>query len=272
MKHLTRIPLFLAMLFASSLATAASSSAIDSLMELSGLNKQVADIPAGVAGGVKSAVQQGAPLTEDQYAKVEKATLQAFQPEKITGAISDKLESTLSEKEVQKLLSWYQSDLGKKITEAEKAASNPAAYQEMISQAQTLLADKEGVKMAQRIDNLVNASEMSLDFQKNTAVAVYASLVKAAKPNKPVDIDAFKQQMAQDEPKMRQQIKQFVTLSFVYTYKDIEATEMEQYLSFLEQPATKKFNDNAINAMQAQLNDSVKTLVDSLGPLLTAKR
>ena len=274
MKHLRRLPLFLVMVFASSavMATGATEGSIDSLMELSGLNKQIEAIPAGITGGIKSGLQQGAQLSKEQYTQIETAAFQAFQPEKISAAISSKLMQTLSEAETQKLLSWYRSDLGKKITQAEAQASKPAAYQAMVNQAKSLLADKERVNMALRIDKLVNASEMSLEFQKSTATAVYTSLVKAKQPEKPVDIEAFNAQLAKEEPKLLQQVKQFVVLSFVYTYKDIADADMEQYLDFLAQPETRKFNDNAIGAMQRVLSDSVKEMGEPLGKIFTAKR
>jgi hypothetical protein len=274
MKHLRQLSLFLGMLLASGIVMAggASEGSINNLMELSGLNKQIDEIPGGIAGGIKAGLQKGAQLSEEQYAQVEKAAFQSFQPEKISAAISSQLKHTLSEAETQKLLKWYRSDLGKKITQAEAQASEPAAYQAMVNQAKSLLADKERVNMALRIDKLVNASEMSLEFQKSTATAVYTSIVKANQPDQPVDMAPFKAQLAKDEAKLMQQVKQFVVLSFVYTYKDIADADMEQYMDFLARPETRKFNDNAISTMQEVLSESVKSMGEPLGKIFTAQR
>lgn len=247
-----------------------SNNSLDQLMQQSGLNKQIQAIPAGILVGMKQSVQQGAPINDEQLMKIENSVNNAFKPAQISNTISSTLKRALSQNEAEELLTWYSSDLGKKITIAEEQASEASAYQDMLSQAQTLMADEERVTLARQIDTLVKASEMSFDLQKYTAVAVYTSVSNAMQPGNKVDIEAFEAELAKQEPQMRQQIQQLVTLSLVYNYKDFSTDEIKQYIGFLERPASKKFNNNALSGMKLAINSSVDNMAESLASVFTA--
>jgi len=266
--------LLLAILMMSGIAMAAeiTNDSLSQLMTLSGINKQVADIPAGISAGMQQSRQQGAKLSDEQFSKIEEVMSTAFQPEEIGNTISKKLKNELSETEAQALLSWYKSDLGKKITQAEESGSDPAALQEMFKQAQTLLADKERVKLAKRIDQLVNATDLTFEFQKNTATAIFTSLSKAMNPGQPPDMKTFEAKLAEAQPKMKQQIEQLITLAYVYNYKDLSTAEINKYIEFLQRPATKKFNKLSIIGMKDALNASTIKMANSLATIFTAKK
>ncbi len=274
MKKMIQRSSVLAMLVMSGFAMASgvTNNSLSQLMNLSGINKQVANIPAGITAGMQQSRKQGSPLTDEQFSKIEKIMTKAFQPSDISNTISSKVKSELTEAEAQELLSWYKSDLGKKVTKAEEKGSDPAAVQEMINQANTLMADKERVKYAKRIDQLVKATDLTVEFQKSTATAIFTSLSKAINPGQPVDMKAFEARLTEAEPKMRQQVEQMITLSYVYNYKELSASEMNKYIDFLQRPSTKKFNDTTISGMKKALQDSANTMGASLASIFTAKK
>ncbi|HEY9147448.1 MAG TPA: DUF2059 domain-containing protein [Gammaproteobacteria bacterium] len=249
-----------------------SDDSLDALMQLSGINQQVTEIPGGVVAGMQQSMQQGAPISQEQLDKIEQAILKSFQPAAISNTIADELKDALSEAEAQQLLKWFRSDLGKKITAAEEEASSAAAYQEKFAQAESLLSDEQRVQLARRIDRLVNLTDMTLEFQKGTAIAVFNSLSRAMNPGQPVNSEAFEAKLAENEAAMQQQIEQMVTLSILYNYRNISMDEMNKYMAFLEQPATRKFNDNAINGMKLAIHRSVNEMAESMAMIFTAKK
>jgi len=274
MKNMMKRTLPFVMLVMSSVAMASeiSNDSLSQLMNLSGISKQVSEIPAGISAGMQQARQKGSSLSDEQYSKISEVMTKAFQPAGINSTISKGIKSKISESEAQELLSWYKSDLGKKITKAEEKGSEPAAFQEMLKQAQSLMADKERVGLAQRIDKLVNATDLTVEFQKNTATAIFTSLSKAMNPGQPVNMQAFDAKMAEAEPKMRQQLEQLITLSYVYNYKDLSTAEINKYIEFLQRPSTKKFNSTTMDGMKKALEESSKTMSSSLATIFTAKK
>lgn len=241
-----------------------SGDSLDKLMDLSGLDKQVVELPGMVMAGVQSASEEGAPISGAALTVMQEKVDAAFNPVVVREGIGSEIKNRISESDARELIVWYESELGRRVTREEEQASTPAAYQEMIGQAQPLLGDQQRVAIAQRINKLVNGTEMAMELQTNTGVAVFSAVSKALNPGEAIDIDGFRAMMAEQEPQIRQSIEQLLTLSFVYTYRNIDVAELEQYLAFLERPITMKFNDAGMTGMKTALNQSIQTMAESL--------
>ncbi len=237
---------------------------LDKLMALSGLNKQIAEFPGLVQVGVEQARQQGSPISDAEFGEMQRSIESAFQPSEILSTIGIEIKNNISELEAKDLLAWYESDLGRMITKAEENASTPAAYQEMIKEAQSLLADEKRVKFAKKIDSLLNVTDMTMQLQENTGVAVFTAISTVMNPGQSVNIEAFKAQMSAQEQQMRANIEQLVIISLVYSYKDIDMASIEKYVKFFERPNTKKFNDSVIKGMKYAFNQSIDKMAKSL--------
>lgn len=236
----------------------------DKVMALSGLNKQVAEFPGMVLAGMEQAKQRESSISDAILKDMQEPIKVAFRPSKILKTIGKEIRRNVTESEAKDLLVWYESDAGRKITKAEENASSAAAYQEMLGEAQSLLANKKRVDFAKQIDRLVNATNLSMELQENTGIAVFSAVSTAMNPNQPVNIDAFKSQMSAQKQQMRGNIEPLVTLSLVYSYKNIDEATLEKYIKFLERPNTKKFNDKIIKSMKLALNQSVDAMAKSL--------
>ncbi len=266
MKKVIQGASLLMMLFFTSIVLAGeiSEGSLDKLQALSGLDKQVAELPGMVRAGVEQARQQGSPIPDAEFNEVMSSIVSAFQPSVILSTIGMEIKNNISESEAKDLLAWYESDLGRRITKAEENASTPAAYQEMIKNAQILLADEKRVESAKKLDSLLNATGMAMQLQENAGVAVFTAISTVKNPGQPVNMEAFMAQMTAQEPQIRANIEQLVVLSFVYSYKDIDIASIEKYIIFLERPNTKKFNDSVLKGMKYAFNQSVEIMAKSL--------
>lgn len=265
-KGLQRAALLLIIMFIPSLVWAGdiAGDSTAKLMALSGLNKQVGEFPGMVRAGMEQANRQGSPMPDAEFKEMQKSIEDSFQPSEILSTIAKEIKKNISDSEAQDLLAWYESDLGKRITKAEEDASTPAAYQEMIREAQSLLANENRVNQAKMIDNLVNATDMTMQLQENTGVAVLTAISMVMKQEQQVNIDAFKAQMSAREQQIRAQLEQYVVVTFLYCYKDIDTASIDKYINFLERSNTRKFNDSVIKGMKSALNKSVDKMAKSL--------
>lgn len=246
------------------LAGTLSDKSLNELMVLSGLNKQIAEFPAMVGAGMAQARQQGAAIPDKEFAEIQKSVKNAFQPSGILNVISKEVKNNVSESGAKKMLTWYNSSLGKKITQAEEKASTPAGYQQMMKDAQVLLADKERVTLAKQINSLVDTTEMTMQLQESTGVAVYTALSSAMNPGKPVNIKPYMDQVSAQRKQMRTNIEQLVLLSYVYSYKNIKIENVKKYIKFLKQPNTMKFNRSVVKGMTGGLNQSIDKMAKLL--------
>jgi F0F1-type ATP synthase membrane subunit b/b' len=244
---------------------------LDKLMELSGLNKQVAEVPGMVRAGVEQARQQGSTIPDAEFDAVMKSIEDAFQPSDILMAIRAEVKKSLSEAEAETLMSWYESALGKKITKAEEEASTPAAFKEMMSDAESLLADQQRVGIANTLDELTHSTDRTIQIGENAELAVFTALSKAINPEKPVPVETFKSQMSAQKQQMRTEIKQMVTVSSVYAYKDIDISSLKKYIEFNERPNTQKFNNSVMKGMDAAFNQSVDKMATSMATAFKEK-
>ncbi|MFP3976834.1 hypothetical protein [Marinobacter sp. KMM 10035] len=169
-------------------------------------------------------------------------------------------------------MAWYESDLGREITRAEESASTPEAYQKMMQSAQSLLENSERVEFANRLDVLMGATEMTMGIQEHTGIAVYSAIMTAMQPDAPLNIEPFKAQMDAASEQTRAAIKQMVTISFLYSYRNIETNNLKKYGKFLNDATTLKFNKTIMDSMNSGLESSVSKWADLLAKIFKNKK
>ncbi|WP_157954003.1 DUF2059 domain-containing protein [Microbulbifer sp. A4B17] len=222
---------------------------LDKLLLLSGFTKQIEELPGVVKSGFEEGAQKGAPIPEDELKRILESVDKTILPSVIMNEARSSLSESLTEKDIEALLVWYESDLGKKITAAEEKASTGEAYQELMVNAQQLMLDTKRIEVATRIDQLVGATDMAMEMQATTGIAVYSAIMTMMAPGQDINLDAYKAQMEAMKPQMRQSIEQLVAVSFVYTYQGIDDASLAKYEEFLSKPETKKFNSSAIKGL-----------------------
>lgn len=237
---------------------------LDRLMALSGLNKQVAEFPTMVRAGAEQARNQGRVINDAEFDKIIKSIESAFQPEEMLGNLSSEIKSRLSEADAEYLLSWYTSDLGKKITKAEEDASTPEALNKIMTEAESLLADQKRVELAQKIDEVTGSTDMLMQIQNETALTVFTAVFKAENPDKPVPVEEFKAQMAPQKEWNRENTKQFLTVVTVYTYKDIDIDSLTKYIEFNEHPVMLKMHDGVKKGLKAAFGKAGEKMAASI--------
>lgn len=264
-KRQSQFLLTLIVFFLSPISSAyVSDESIDKLLDLSGLTNQVGQFPGLIKTGVEQAKQQGSPITDGEYSVIVNSIDKSILASEIIEGIRTAVKSSIGEKELQQLLVWYESDLGKEITLAEENASTPQAYQQMMQSAQSLLQNTERVEFANRLDMLLGATDMTMDLQRSTGIAVYSAVMTVMQPDTPVNIDAFEAQMDAASEQTRAAIKQVVNISYVYSYQDIEVTKLKKYESFLNDGTTQKFNKTIMESMSKGLESSISNFANEL--------
>ncbi len=245
-----------------------SDESLDKLLVLSGLTKQVEQFPAFIVAGMEQAHQQGAPIPEAEFSAIVSSAKESFLPSEMVAGVRASLKESIDEKEAQKILAWYESDIGKEITKAEENASTPEAQQLMMQMAQSLSEDTARVEFASRLDELVGMTDMTMDLQVNSGVAVYTAIMTVMQPDEPLDLDPIKAQISDASAQARPAINQMVTISLVYAYKDIDMAKLKKYETFLNDSDTVKFNETVMNSISRELHDSILKWADELAKIL----
>jgi hypothetical protein len=273
-----------ALLLAAGVAQAAglSDDTLNKLMDLSGINKQVGSFPEMIQAGVdqaaaqakaQAAAQQKPPVLSDQdFGELKTAMGDAFQAGPILQSTGDAIRKKVTEPDAKELIGWFESDLGKKLTQAEIDSSSAAAQQDMMSQAQTLLADKERMAFAHKLDKLLHATDERMAFQKRNATAMFTAVSAKLHPDQPADVKAFQQKLDAALKQARPNIEMATLVSFAYTYRNIDVADLKKYGKFLERPAARRFNDSARSGMMAGVDQAMLKLADNIAALAKKKK
>ena len=272
-KHQYKLLLVAMFFFVSSLSYAdVSDESINKLLGLSGLTMQVDQFPGLIKAGMEQAKQQGTPIPDAEYSLMINSADESILPSEILEKIRATLKKSIDEQEAKKLLAWYESDLGKEITRAEEKASTPEAYQEMMQSAQSLMENSERVKFASRLDALLGATDMTMGIQEYSGIAVYSAIMTAMQPDTPVNIEPFRAQMDAASAQTRAAVKQLVTISFVFSYKNIGTEDLRKYEYFLNDATTMKFNRSIMDSMNKGIESSILKWADALALIFKNKK
>lgn len=254
-----------------SLSASLTDSSLNKVLSLSGILKQVAEYPGMVNAGIDQAHQQGPSIPENKLAGMKRAVEKAFIPEMFINAISEEIRNNITEEEATQIISWYESSSGRQITLAEEKASKPDALQKMINEAQALFSNTDRIRIVQEIDNLVGATDTTMQIQMDTAVAIFTSISSALGQNQEEFLENFKMQLTSQEEQMRQNAEQITILSFLYSYKNIEQNTIQEYIRFLEKPTTMKFTESVKKGMKYSFGKAINEMAESLGVLLSSQ-
>lgn len=250
MKKFIQVSLIILGLFTSSLAAEKiDEKSFDKLMTLSGINKQIQEYP----DVIKASFNQDENIDEKELQERNFIIDKSFEAKKILKTIGDDVKKKITNKDIENLLVWYESDLGKKITKAEEESSTPEAYQDMIQNTSTIMQDKKKVFFAKRVDKLLDVTNMVSELQKNTATAIFSANNHPTK----AEMAIFRSQLSLESARIKENVEKMVILSFAYSYRNIDEKELKSYMSFLKQEDTQKFNKAVMSGIVKALNNSV---------------
>ncbi len=248
-----------------------SNSSITNLLKVSGITKQVSEVPGVFKAGIEQAKQQSPQIPEELYNAMISTINTSIEPVKIIDEIGSTLKSSLNENEIKHLTTWFESDLGKKITAEEEKASTPEAYQKIIQSAQTLLSDTQRVGFSQRIDKLMGMTDMAMKIQEYSSIATYSALMSAMQPEQPLNIEAYKSQVAPQLAQARPNLEQLVIVSMVYSYQNIDLKDLKKYETFIKDSQSSQFSKKVMEGMTIGLEKCISKWANSIATIAKEK-
>jgi hypothetical protein len=230
---------------------------IGTLLEVAGISQQVQQFPGLFKGSVQQNAQQGMIISPAQHQAILSSIDSSVLPSSILAGLSREIEAAISQDEVEGLIAWFQSPLGKKVAKAEQSAQSNEAYQQMLKHKKSLLANTQRLAFAERLDALLSAVEMTSKIQQNMQIAVNATVLLALAPEQPLDMDELLVELQSAGTQINPALEQMVLVSFVYSYQDLSDEELNSYEDFLNQSTTKRFNRLVISAINTGLENAI---------------
>jgi len=241
--------LFIFAVFGVSASASASSSQHEQLVretvKLSG-NEGLLEQVAGVFTGGQS-VEQG--TSEDR--KIGELLAKNFDVEKGRKMLYESVSKNCDDATLKALIRWYQSPLGKKITEEEIKAEK-ATIKAKRSYLEGL---GDAPPSRDRVDLMVRFVDQSQIPEKMHQILIKATTafaVALTDNGKNGDLDRVTEYLASGPVDVNELRKSEVLMSF-YTYRDISNSEIEKYVAFMGTPEYRVFQDQVLASVGATL-------------------
>ncbi len=271
MKSITRLFLIfiVSSLFFTPCYSATNVEPINNLLNISGVTKQVKDIPSLFEEAITVGRKQGVQMSDEAFASILSAIYMSVNPDEIMEIIRTEIGNTLTEKEIQHLTKWYTSEKGKMITKKEKSASDPGIYQHIVENKDDLLIDTEKVKFAQTLDKLMGATDITMRIQEYSSLVTYSAFMSVMAPNVPVDIENYKSMVLPQLESLRPEMEKLIIAAMVYSYQDINMETLNQYKAFLSDSKTQTFNHKVIEGMAKGLERSIEKFAGTMAIIVS---
>jgi hypothetical protein len=246
---------------------------VQELIIKSGIRKQTEQIPQDVREGIlqEQRLKQDPELNS---AELEAAIESSFNPRRMEDQLHDDIGKNLSTEEIQEVLNWLDSPLGKKLTRLEEEAASPAVKQKMAHALQQLIKEPgtpERLILLQRVEKALHSTDAAVDMILNIQIAVISAM-SAMDPAQPCPtFEQIAEMVYKNRPQIQQVISQQVIGGFLYTYHGVSKGDLEAYIAFVESPVGSKYQKIAMKALSDALILSSKNFGEAVGELIAGQ-
>jgi hypothetical protein len=222
---------------ASAAAPVAPSSAVQELMELSGLRQQLEWM--AVTTRAQMQTRLGA-LEAEERAAVDRVAASTFGAHRLLELVQESLAAHVDEPTLAQILTWYRTASARKITAAELVAGMPQGQQEIAEYARTRATQRPEpgrVERLKRLDEAAGTSEFNFDI----LLAVADGLRRAVEPY--VSMEHRKALAGADRAAVGARAQVVATLRATtliaseFAYRDVTDAELDAYVTFLKSPS-----------------------------------
>lgn len=237
------------------------------IMEKSGINEYIRQIPLTYSTMLSKGEYK---LPPEFHSILERETVEALDPERILKEISRQTENSLDIRSLQAVFSWFESDLGQKITAMKKSSTTPEEIQGMAEFAVRLKNTPASKNRSNLMQRFIKASslEAEVDIQISIALAFATAMNSALPEKKRADIGMIKKAIEAVRPQLLKEVRDRAITSNLYTYRALKDQELRHYIEFAESESGKRYNRVILLALKDTMErvsfDFAKALVDVL--------
>lgn len=228
---------------------------VNEILVLSGLKRQLANIPSVIESQVR---ERGAQADQSELKRVTEIVKRSFQVDALQTALREALRSEFDADQLATLLLWYRSPIAHDLSDAEINASSPERAQKMRSFALQLneLPPTPGrLQAIERLDAATRGTELAADIAVTVGGATATALQDPS-----VTPRAFETIMKQKRDQLYQMIKAATIVGLLFTYQSVSEAKLHQYLEFLESGLGRRFTRVVHNSILNAVTASTKKI------------
>ncbi len=241
--------------------TAYASPGAQEVLQASPVDDIVGQYPEMMSQGIRDGLKQSGQVPSMVADTIGYVVSSSYRADDIEKKIVSGLEASLSSAQLEAVNDWYQTPVAQKIAQAEIAASAPAIWPEIRSQAPALNEanrDSAREKLFDRFDRASRATETTVD----TTIAVQLGLATAmaALSSDSVHYEQLSKRLESQRSMLQGMVGQQVYDSYLFTYRNISLQEMNLYMDFLESDAGSSFTRVVTDSLQEAITAPIENI------------
>lgn len=233
---------------------------VQTLMNKSGLNRQLEQMPLLIQAGIAEANQETQALSPQAVDELSSTAAVAFDPQVLKKNVQKHILENLPEDDMRAAVTWLNSPLGEKIKQLDEKTETPEAYQAMLKMAEKLTGNRARVEMVKKLDKAVKATETGVAASMTTQAALIVALTSKMKPDKRPSFEAIVNMVAENRGELETAVEQQNILGFLYSYNELTDGEIGQYLQFAESASGRKYHTAVADGFNNALAAAARTL------------
>ncbi|WP_052691932.1 hypothetical protein [Teredinibacter purpureus] len=222
---------------------------VDELMERSGVNAQIVQIPEKVLADAEDQLRRGIVAVDD----IRAILIQTFNPSDLRTDARAYMAENLDANEVESILAWLNSDIGKKVSALEKAGRVNAKHQDVMESYRKLKKNKQRLELVHQLDDAMQSTASSVDMALATQRSLLTALIPGMPETKVITEDEIRAKIEEIRPKMLPKYKRMVEASSLHSYQSLTDGEMQAYIAFSKSEAAQHYYQVMSKSLQAAI-------------------
>lgn len=239
---------------------------IDQLLEVSGLGKQLGQIPEKVAMGVRQSSAK--PRDAALVAEVEKIMSDSFSAERFQQRVRDTLKTDFDRKRIESLNKTLSSPAMKKMIELE---SVPQKGEDMAAYAKEIAKTPLPPERTQVLNSLAETTRAP-EFASEMVIGITRAMMMSAVGGDAATMIKFDAAFEKQKGKLAQAVRDATVLSFAYTYRSVPDAELAEYAKFYATEDGKWFMDKVMGAILEESRASASLAGSKLAEMGKARK
>ena len=249
---------------------------LDDLIVKSGMWKQIGQLEPMVQAGVDQAQVQANEnkLKDIELKALKKAIATAYAPPRMRADVRNFLESELAEADQKQVLTWLDSDTGKKINLLEEQSGEVTDRKERDQESSAYAATlpKNRSDRIQRFMQVVRASEAMASLIINNNLAIANGLAMTAPVQELINLEALSKQLESQRPQLIASMDKRLLAEYAYIYRTVTDAEIDAYIAFAETPSGRKYHAAFIAAIERAMAEASLVVGFEMGNIKKQKK
>lgn len=237
---------------------------ISAVIEGSGVRSMVEAFPGLLKEGVKQGAAEAAVADDAMLRRIEHAIDSQYDAQTTLSIVKQVLTEKLSVTDLQHVIEWLHSPLGKRVKTLETSVSDLKVIKRMESEVPVLRKKYKGTpreKLFTRFDAATAATESSLDTAIAVQLALAGAMASAAPQGAAPSYDELKAMIEGNRFMLRGLIGQQVYDGYLFTYQELSHDELLDYLTFITSEAGQRYT----KAMNMAVRDALRKPSEAIG-------